>query len=109
MKSLLLISIIALSAVFQNSYATANVYLGIDDQVCVEAQVEQNVHNRIMDAFMNSFVEQNNSKMLSLLDELSSLYHKSNNSIFLYWKGYALYYCSIIYLKKEKEINHMKN
>lgn len=100
MKSLLLISIIALSAVFQNSYATANVYLGIDDQVCVEAQVEQNVHNRIMDAFMNSFVEQNNSKMLSLLDELSSLYHKSNNSIFLYWKGYALYYCSIIYLKK---------
>lgn len=111
MKSLLLISIIALSAIFQNSYVAANVYLVINDQVNVETQVEQNVHNRIMDVFMNSFVEQDNSKMLSLIDELSSLYHKSNNSIFLYWKGYALYYSCIIYLKngeKDKSYEELK-
>ena len=102
MKSLLLISIIALSVVFQSSYATTSVCFYMNDQICVETQEEQNVHNRIMDAFMNSFVEQNNSKMLSLIDEFSSLYHKSNNSIFLYWKGYTHYYCSIFYLKKSE-------
>lgn len=99
MKSLLLISIIALSAAFQNSNATTSVCFDIKDQVCVKTQEEQNIHNRIMDAFMNSFVEQNSSKIVSLIDEFTSLYHKSNNSIFLYWKGYTHYYCSIFYLK----------
>ncbi len=69
------------------------------DEVVVEQAKEQNIQSRIMDAFLNSFVVQNNSEMLSIIDELSSMYDTTNNSLFLYWKGYAIYYNSIIYLK----------
>lgn len=102
MKSLV-ISIFLLIAAFQVSYATTTECLVAKKLINVETQVEQNIHNRIMDAFMNSFAVQNNSKMISLIDEFSSLYSKSQNSIFLYWKGYALYYNSIIYLKNGKK------
>lgn len=67
--------------------------------VIVNEQDEPGIQSRIMTAFLNSFVVQNNSEMISLIDELSSMYDKSHNSLFLYWKGYALYYNSIIYLK----------
>ena len=49
--------------------------------------------------------------MTSLIDELSSLYDQRKNSLFLYWKGYALYYNSIIYLKtgdKENAYEELK-
>ena len=55
----------------------------------VEAQTEQSIQQKIMDAFMTSFVEQNNSKMVSLIDEISAMHDKSKNNLFLYWKGYA--------------------
>jgi len=65
----------------------------------VEAQTEQSIQQKIMDAFMTSFVEQNNSKMVSLIDEISVMHDKSKNNLFLYWKGYAHYYNCIIHLK----------
>lgn len=93
------IFILALIAVFRNSYASPATSFVAEEQVNADTMVKQNIHGRIMDAFMNSFAVQNNSKMLSFIDELSSLYNRSNNPIFLYWKGYALYYNSITYLK----------
>lgn len=101
-----IISVILIAA-FQFSFATTTTCFTAKEIVTVETQVEQNIHNRIMDAFMNSFAVQNNSKMTSLIDELTTLYSKNSNSIFLYWKGYALYYNSIIYLKSgEKDKAH---
>ena len=45
--------------------------------------------------------------MLALIDELSASYEKSKNSLFLYWKGYALYLSCIISLKSADR-NHFK-
>lgn len=73
-----------------------DVYFAPTDSV---EQTKQKIQDRIMNAFMNSFAVQNNSELLALIDEISSSYENSKNSLFLYWKGYALYYNSIIYLK----------
>ncbi len=76
-----------------------------------EKQAEQNLQDRIMDSFMGSFETQDNSKLNSIIDEITLMYDQSQNSLFLYWKGYALYYNSIFYLKNgdketaEKELN----
>lgn len=59
----------------------------------------RSIQDRIMTAFTNSFVAQNNSELVALLDEMSISYGNSKNSMFLYWKGYAYYYNSIIQLK----------
>lgn len=76
-----------------------------------EKQAEQNLQDRIMDSFMGSFETQDNSKLNSIIDEITLMYDQSQNSLFLYWKGYALYYNSIFYLKNgdketaEKELS----
>lgn len=97
-----------LIAVFQiSSFATNTTCIIVKNRDTVETHIEENIQIRIMDAFMDSFVVQNNSKMTSLIDELTILYSKSSNPLFLYWKGYALYYNSIIYLKRgEKDKAH---
>lgn len=64
-----------------------------------ETHTQQNIQDRIMNAFMNSFTVQNNSEMQTLIDEISFLYDNSKNTLFLYWEGYIYYYNSIIYLK----------
>lgn len=105
------IFILALIAVFRISYASPATPFVAEEQVNADTMVKQNIHSRIMDAFMNSFAVQNNSKMLSIINELSSLYNRSNNPIFLYWEGYALYYNSIIYLKnaeRDKSYEELK-
>ena len=106
-----IISIAALILAFNVSFAKANKCFIVKEQVNVDTQACQNIQSRIMDAFMDSFAARNNLKIASLIDELSSLYSKSTNSIFLYWKGYALYYNSIIHLKngqKDKSYEELK-
>lgn len=65
----------------------------------IEKKSEQNLQKKIMDSFMDAFASQSNSKLDSLIDEISLLYEQNPNSLFLYWKGYALYYNSIYFLK----------
>ena len=64
-----------------------------------DEQPRRNIQDRIMTAFTNSFVAQNNSELVALLDEMAISYGNSKNSMFLYWQGYAYYYNSIIQLK----------
>ncbi len=78
------------------------------NKVQISVTEEQSVQARIMDAFVSSFENKNNSKLTSLINELSSSYKKSGNSIFLYWQGYAMYYNSIIYLDKGDKDNAKK-
>lgn len=65
----------------------------------IEKQAEQNILNRIMDSFMCSFAVQDNSKRNSLVNEIALMYDQSQNSLYLYWKGDALYCNDIFYLK----------
>lgn len=69
---------------------------------------EQSIQIQIMDAFVSSFENNNNSKITLLINELSSSYKKSSSSVFLYWQGYAMYYNSIIYLGKGDKDNAKK-
>lgn len=94
----LIISVIACIAISHNSLAAVTMYATVENHTQQESS-NKNIQSRIMDAFMSSFVDQNNSKITSLIDELSSSYEKSNNALFLYWKGYALYYDCIVSLK----------
>ena len=64
-----------------------------------DEQPRRNIQDRIMTAFTNSFVVQNNSELVALLDEMAISYGNSKNCMFLYWQGYAYYYNSIIQLK----------
>lgn len=94
-----------------SSLAETSNYSFIDASV-QEEQSEQSIQSRIMAAFQNSFVVQSNSEMLQLIDEISSSYEKSQNPLFLYWKGYACYYNSIYYLKngdKDRAHEELKN
>jgi tetratricopeptide (TPR) repeat protein len=86
MKTLIFTLILA-SAIPHNSYASPdnNKAAGIQSQ--------------IMDAFVSSSAD-NSLNLLSLIDTLSSSYQESENPVFLYWKAYAMYYNSIIYLQK---------
>jgi len=95
----LIISLVLLFTQPHNPFITYDDYSAVISGVNTEEQAEQSIQSRIMDAFLNAFVVQNNSEMISIIDELSLMYDKSHNSLFLYWKGYALYYNSIIYLK----------
>lgn len=63
------------------------------------------IQEKIIDAFMSSFADQNDSKITSIIEDLSSSYESNKNSLFLYWKGYALYYNSIFYLKNSNKTN----
>lgn len=77
----------------------------------IETQTEQNLQKRILDSFINSFAAQCNNKLDSLIDEISLLYEQNPHSLFLYWKGYALYYNSIYFLKsgdREKAEEELK-
>jgi hypothetical protein len=86
MKTLIFTLILA-SAIPHNSYASP------DNSKAAGSQ------SQIMDAFVNSSAD-NNLKLLSLIDTLSSSYQESGSPVFLYWKAYAMYYNSIIYLQK---------
>lgn len=93
----LILFLLTLMLSSQVSFAsTIDMFLMSNDH---EIQTQSNIQDRIMNAFMNSFVVQNNSEMVALIDEISSSYDNSKNTIFLYWKGYAYYYNSIIFLK----------
>jgi tetratricopeptide (TPR) repeat protein len=65
---------------------------------------EESIQSRIMDAFMSAYFDKNNSEIESIIDELSDSYEDSGNKIFLYWKGYALYYNSVAYLQNRKAV-----
>lgn len=93
----LILFLLTLMLSSQVSFAsTIDMFLMSNDH---EIQTQSNIQDRIMNAFMNSFVVQNNSEIVALIDEISSLYDNSKNNLFLYWKGYAYYYNCIIYLK----------
>ena len=104
----LIISIIALTVISsQNSLATTTTMYAKRVNAAFQDSSKQSIQTQIMDAFMSSFVEQNNSKMTSLINELASSYKESENSLFLYWEGYALYYNCIISLKNsDRESAH---
>ncbi len=105
MKTLIIL-IITLIAISQNSLAAVLASTKFENIINQESS-KKNIQTQIMNAFMSSFEDQNNSKITSLIEELSSSYEKSNNTLFLYWKSYALYYNSIISLKnRDKESAH---
>ncbi len=72
-------------------------------------QEEQSIQSRIMDAFMNAYSDNNHTKLESIIGEISTSYEKSGNPIFLYWKGYALYYNSVAYLQNREAVNSAEN
>ncbi len=74
-----------------------------------EAQRNQSIQSRIMDAFMSAYLDKNYSEIESIIDELSDSYKNSGKKIFLYWKGYALYYNSVAYLQNREAKKSNKN
>lgn len=52
-----------------------------------DEQPRRNIQDRIMTAFTNSFVVQNNSELVALLDEMAISYGNSKNCMYLYWQG----------------------
>ena len=78
----LILFLLTLMLSSQVSFAsTIDMFLMSNDH---EIQTQSNIQDRIMNAFMNSFVVQNNSEMVALIDEISSSYDNSKNTIFLY-------------------------
>lgn len=76
-----------------------------------ETQTEHSIQDKIIDSFMDSFATHDNNKLNSIIDEISLMYNQNPNSLFLYWKGYALYYNSIFFLKsgdKERAEEELK-
>lgn len=100
----LITSMIALIAILYYSSAANTATAATINHTMQESSTQQNIQNQIMDAFMCSFADQSNSKMTSLISELSTSYGKSRKSLFLYWKGYALYYNCIIFLKNRESV-----
>jgi cellobiose-specific phosphotransferase system component IIA len=89
----LIITLILATAISQTTYAASDNNKAAD------------IQSQIMEAFVSSSADKNNLKILSLIESFSSSYQESGSPVFLYWKAYAMYYNSIIYLKngdKEK-------
>lgn len=102
----LIIFVLAILAMTHQTNAKSTHSLNFAAENSVEQKVDlRNIQDSIMSAFMSSFVDQNNSKITTLIEELAASYESSNNSLLLYWKGYALYYNSIIYLKSADRKN----
>lgn len=93
----LIIALIVLIAVSAPTTASPNFTESIKSNNVIDLT---NIQEKIINAFMSSFADQSDSKITSIIDDLSSSYENNNNSLFLYWKGYALYYNSIYYIKK---------
>lgn len=105
----ILITILALTAMAVQSSAISN----FSSNIMVEENQKQildlkNIQNEVLNDFMSSFTDQNNSKISKLIDQLSISYKTTKNSLFLYWQGYALYYNCIIYLKNSDTKNAEK-
>jgi len=98
----LIIALIALIAISTPTIASSNFTESVKSNNIIDLT---NIQEKIINAFMSSFSDQSNSKITSIIDDLSSSYENNNNSLFLYWKGYALYYNSIYYLKNSDRTN----
>ena len=94
----------------------SNAILRASSNISIEEKSKQvvdlkNIQNKIQTDFMNSFIDQNNTKITERIDQLSIAYKTTKNALYQYWKGYALYHNCIIYLKKsdrksaEKELD----
>ncbi|MGL4993953.1 MAG: hypothetical protein ACRC6R_07525 [Bacteroidales bacterium] len=58
------------------------------------------MEQRVQCCFENSFKEEGNYSLTELIDELRDEYIESKDDRLLYWKSYAMYYNSILFLKK---------
>jgi hypothetical protein len=98
----IIIILIALIAILAPTTASSNFTESVKSNNVIDLT---NIQEEIINAFMSSFADQSDSKITSIIDDLSSSYKNNNNSLFLYWKGYALYYNSIYYLKNSDRTN----
>jgi hypothetical protein len=57
-----------------------------------------NIQQKILNAFVEAKMENNDKKLLSIEQELLDRYSKGNNSIVVYWYSYACYYHCILFL-----------
>ncbi|TVZ27969.1 hypothetical protein JM83_3051 [Gillisia sp. Hel_I_86] len=68
------------------------------------------IQEKIYNAFVQSFMDENNNDLNLLHEKLENLYSTKKNNIILYWKSYLQFYSSIYYLQKgdketaEKEV-----
>jgi len=68
------------------------------------------IQEKIYNAFVQSFMDKNNTDLNLLHEKLENLYSTKKNNIILYWKSYLQFYASIYYLQKgdketsEKEV-----
>ncbi len=103
-RSITIIYTLILAMVFSYNASASSNNLPVGTlNAAVEAQ-EEGIQSRIRDAFMSAYFDKDNSEIESIIDELSDSYEDSGNKIFLYWKGYALYYNSIAYLQNRKPV-----
>ena len=101
-RSIIIIFTSILALVFSYNATGKSNNLSVNSfNAAVKAQ-EESIQSRIMEAFMSAFLDKNNYEIESIIDELSDSYEDSGNKIFLYWKGYALYYNSVAYLKNRE-------
>jgi hypothetical protein len=101
-RSIIIIFTAILALIFSYNATAKSDNLSVNSfNAAVKAQ-EESIQSRIMEAFMSAFLDKNNYEIESIIDELSDSYEDSGNKIFLYWKGYALYYNSVAYLKNRE-------
>ena len=108
----IILSALTLIAISLQSNATLSVF----SNVMIEENRSQvmdlsNIQDKILSDFMNSFIEQNNDKLTGRIEQLAISHKATDNPLYLYWKGYALFHNCIIYLKNSdraqanKELN----